>query len=86
MAFVVRRPGDYVVFAWSGVYAREDRLHGVVTKGHYATPMRLRIDGNAPIAAQRSPRRDELILARHYCSPMQHRSATAPGSDAPFRV
>jgi hypothetical protein len=54
--FVMRRPGDYFVFAWSSVYAREDRLHGVVTKGHYATPVRLRIDGNASIAAQRVAR------------------------------
>ena len=62
--FVVRQPGDYVVFAWSSVYAREDRLHGVVTKGHYATPVRLRIDGNASIAAQRVAR-----TAAHKSSP-----------------
>jgi hypothetical protein len=54
--FVVRRPGDYFVFAWSSVYARDDRLLGVVTKGHYATPVRLRIDANAPTAAQRVAR------------------------------
>src|SRR5258706_7449645 len=26
--FVVRRPGDYFVVAWSSVYARQDRLRG----------------------------------------------------------
>jgi hypothetical protein len=50
--FVMRQAGDYVVFAWSSVYARQDRLHGVVTKGQYATPVWLRIDGNASIASQ----------------------------------
>ena len=54
--FVARKPGDYVVFAWSSVYAREDRLHGVVTKGHYATPVRLRIGGGATTASQRVAR------------------------------
>jgi hypothetical protein len=54
--FVVRRPGDYFVFAWSSVYAREDRLHGVVTKAHYATPVRLRIDATASIAPRRIAR------------------------------
>jgi hypothetical protein len=54
--FVAREPGDYVVFAWSSVYAREDRLHGVVTKGHYATPVRLRIGGGATAASQRVER------------------------------
>jgi hypothetical protein len=54
--FVARKPGDYVVFAWSSVYAREDRLHGVVTKGHYATPVRLRIGGGETAASRRVAR------------------------------
>jgi hypothetical protein len=54
--FVVRRPGDYVVFAWSSVYAREDRLHGFVTKGHYATPVRFRVFGGATTASHRVAR------------------------------
>ena len=52
--FAMRRPGDYFVFAWSSVYARQDRLRGVVTKGQYATPARLRIA--ASIAAHRVAR------------------------------
>lgn len=54
--FVARKPGDYVVFAWSSVYAHDDRLDGVVTKGHYATPVRVRIGGGATTASQRVAR------------------------------
>ncbi len=40
---VVDRSGDYVVFAWSSVYAREARFQGVVTKFQYAAPVRFRM-------------------------------------------
>lgn len=40
---VVDRSGDYVVFAWSSVDAREGRLQGVVTKLDYAAPVRFRV-------------------------------------------
>jgi hypothetical protein len=53
--FIARESGDYVVFAWSSVYARDDRLHGVVTKGQFATPVRLRV-GRATMAHQRVAR------------------------------
>ncbi len=47
---VVDRSGDYVVFAWSSVYAREGRLQGVVTKLHYAAPVRFRVGNVARTA------------------------------------
>ncbi len=53
---VVDRSGDYVVFAWSSVYAQEVRLQGVVTKGDYAKPVRLRISGVALAAAATATR------------------------------
>jgi hypothetical protein len=53
---VVDRPGDYVVLAWSSVYAHEDRVQGVVTRGDYAKPVRLRISGVSPGVASTATR------------------------------
>jgi hypothetical protein len=46
--FIVKAPGNYVVFAWSSVYAREDRMLGVVTKRTYANPVKIRIAKPVP--------------------------------------
>lgn len=53
--FVIREPGQYAVFAWSSVYAREDRSRGVVTKAPFAAPVRLRIGRDASAATDRAP-------------------------------
>jgi hypothetical protein len=47
-SFVVHEPGDYVVFDWSSVIARETRLEGAVVKGTYPAPIKLTISGIAP--------------------------------------
>ncbi len=65
-SFVVGRAGDYIVFSWSGVYAREDQLRGAVTAGAYAAPVRFRVGGIASPAqgAVRStvPQRSSTLL------------------------
>jgi hypothetical protein len=63
---VVDRSGDYVVFAWSSVYAREARIQGVVTKFHYAAPVRFRMGSVARtahgIVRSSSGRRSSTVL------------------------
>jgi hypothetical protein len=47
-SIVVDRSGDFVVFAWSSVYAREMIGQGVVMKFRYASPLRLLVRRTVP--------------------------------------